>query len=472
MYSSAETGQVPWLSSLSGEDAFSAVDHSSDIEYFLEEMEKSREYKEIKRAVRVQEYLMHISSLPGESNTQIPTQPVQPVAHTTSDPLVLYDQHGITRKFRLNGVDALRTIPPFDLLTTVVYEEEAALTPFEVPQHLPVDCPELDFSCATSQSSELEEAHTEAREVDERSTQSLSVQSSSRHSSPSEDERSSTRSDATPTCARSREPSPLVVANAERSRSSSDDQSSTRHTSPLRASLSIDWPANEWSIPNVVYDLPKSWFDNPFETPQLRAKSPSPLPNLTPSPPPAKVHSTLGKRPSDELEQVSPKRARRSYAVATENVAGPSRLISKSSSSDTSEYTESEYGSPPPRRVSRSQPKSKPRRHTPASSSKKFYCIFKDCTQAPFNAPKDRNRHLDTHFPPRFRCPVCERLFPRDDALKRHSANATQDPRCRGMYQQGVDYATHEPYWKTCSMSLFVRPPDSDPLIYLWKRYE
>ena len=150
--------------------------------------------------------------------------------------------------------------------------------------------------------------------------------------------------------------------------------------------------------------------------------------------------------------------------------AGPSTMPYQTPS--PSYNGDSDYFSPPP--VSRRKA-TKPRRKTRAHcapkaakvslSGKRFKCMVKSCPQHAFSAPKDRNRHMDIHFPARFRCGGCQKMFPRHDALKRHTQNAKPSTKkCHSCYKVGGDYAVCEPYWKTCDMGLLVCPPRWDPL--------
>lgn len=172
------------------------------------------------------------------------------------------------------------------------------------------------------------------------------------------------------------------------------------------------------------------------------------------------------------------KRVRHSRTIGRTNEAGPSNAV-YSPPSPCSDDTGSEYESPPPRprapRPRSSKSKSRrPRTRRNASNGKWYHCLVKSCKKQSrsFNTPKDRNRHLDTHFGPRFECPSCKKLFPRDDALKRHCGAQTKSEKCRGAHVEHVRYAVRPPDWLTCSLDLLVRPPDSDPLIRLWRRRE
>ena len=187
----------------------------------------------------------------------------------------------------------------------------------------------------------------------------------------------------------------------------------------MRLPISIELLPTERSSSQVTDESAAVVSFIPTAHSRLKTKSPSPLPSLTPSPPPVDLigRTSLKRSIQGSTRQVgftfSPsaqptlrrfrqraaqKRARRSPPSDDEYFAGPS---GSSSGSDD------EYQPAAAPRLARSSPMASTSRSPAASGSKQYYCIVKGCRSDPFSAPKDRNRHMDTHFGPRFRCPGC-----------------------------------------------------------------
>ncbi|KAI0346015.1 hypothetical protein BDW22DRAFT_1482166 [Trametopsis cervina] len=464
--SQEEDGQAPpMLNMTEDEDVVTGFPSFSEAEDLLSQIEQNTRDRKLKKEFTLSEFMRHLTSLPNASDITGPSLPGAP----RDPPLVLYDQHGITRRMRLNGVEVLRTIPPFGILTEG-YE--------------PVECPipgsgaeasasnESAMECLEAGSTDENSQNTDDESDDEQdSWRSTTPTAPARHNTPIEIDDDSTDDSSDADTVRLETPPREVSMDTEEVHSviSSEKSAHDNQPSPLRATLSIEWPANESSMSDVIYAVSSSWPLDvvPVPPPMEKQRTPSPLPSLTPSPPPVVTIETPGKREATEGLQGQSKRVRRSCAVAAEGVAGPSRIVLSPVSPENSD-AESEYESPSPRRAPRSRA---PRSPSKPSNARQFWCLVKGCERSQsFSAPKDRNRHMDTHFQPRFECPTCNHIFPRDDALKRHCKNASSGNPCSGAYVNGADYSTHAPYWKTCSLDLLERPPDSDPLILLWNR--
>lgn len=157
------------------------------------------------------------------------------------------------------------------------------------------------------------------------------------------------------------------------------------------------------------------------------------------------------------VQRAVQKRVRLSPSSDEEYLAGPS---------GSSSCSDDEYRPLTTPRGLRPSPLVASMSSSPAGGLKQYFCIVKDCHSDPFSAPKDRNRHMDTHFDPRFRCPGCSRMFPRDDALRRHCRKTSSS--CYGRVKKGQSYETHTPYWRSCSLDMLVRPHENDPLVVLF----
>lgn len=257
--------------------------------------------------------LLQITSIPNASEVQLPLEPAPKVG---SEPLLRYDQYGITRRFRLNGVDTLRTIPPFDLLTddNIIDEElsedetpEPQTPPSMVALGLTQDFQAFEACSTSSQCSAAEEMDLGGEgSSDEDSQSSASSTSWERQSSPSAYNPSDDGSDAETVHQKSREHSPAADIHSKWMELAPELLYPYEPTPP-RATLPIQWPHDERSMHDVVFDLQGYWPPELPNVPPPQAKSPSPLPSLTPSPPP--IHTkTLGKRPSPETYEVSLRR--------------------------------------------------------------------------------------------------------------------------------------------------------------------
>ncbi|KAI0771359.1 hypothetical protein BC629DRAFT_1595604 [Irpex lacteus] len=421
-----EAGQAPWLSSVNGADTFPAAELSLDIDYVLGQMEKSTRDRKLKKEWTLSEYIMHITSIPNASEVQLPLEP------------------------------APKDDPPFDLLTddNIIDEE---LSEDETPE--PQTPPSMVALGLTQDFQAFEACSTSSRDS-AAGEMDLGGEGSSDSDDGSAASSTSWERQSSPSAY-----NPLTTGQTRRLKwmELAPELLYPYEPTPPRATLPIQWPHDERSMHDVVFDLQGYWPPELPNAPLPQAKSPSPLPSLTPSPPP--IHTkTLGKRPSPETYESPSKRSRRSYSFNYDNEAGPSRIPydPPSPSSDSG----SDYYSPPPsiRRRGR-RPPARSMKKSPSkssASSRRFKCLFRTCRQSAFSAPKDRNRHMDTHFECRFRCHPCDKPFPREDALKRHA----KKPGCKAAYdalkESGV--AVCDSYWRTCDLDLLVCPPASDPL--------
>lgn len=226
---------------------------------------------------------------------------------------VLYDTQGVTRTFLVKGVEALRTIPPFYYANEPNSGESrvvGAVEALPAIEEVSEAAEEADGGLGWSEEDEpqflgpvtiadMSDAYSESSSTSS-SSYSPSSASSSLYLSDVEmsDDSDADEPDAgTPPCAVSPPPRD-ASANETQSRSTTGKVVSSRHPSPVRASLSIEWPPNEGSTNNVVYETPKSRSPSPVIPPRPKTKSPSPLPSLTPSPPPTMMIVTPRKRPS------------------------------------------------------------------------------------------------------------------------------------------------------------------------------
>jgi hypothetical protein len=243
-----------------------------------------------------------ITSIPNAS--EMPNHAL-PLSKTNgSPPLFLYDTHGVTRRARLNGVEALRVIPPFAYITEndVITEEDEdfelaeAMEPLETTIAGGSDFESSSASSPSEAASQPEdnEMHADSdsnADQDERYAYSSSGRSSTRESSLSTGEQSYYNSEAQ--IADTRTPYPPVEMSNISEYQGFDVYSATSSlwSAPLRASLSIGWPHNERSVPVVVYDTLTSFNPHTHEASEYK-KSPSPLSSLTPSPPPTYQYMT------------------------------------------------------------------------------------------------------------------------------------------------------------------------------------
>lgn len=225
---------------------------------------------------------------------------------------VLYDTHGVTRTFLVNGVEALRTIPPFYYVNDQNNREPQAEVPVEaLPTiaEVPEAAEQLDYETSWSEEEEpeyvgsvlvaLSDAFSDSSS-DSSSSYSASSRSSSLCLSDIEMSDDGDADEPQPrTSSRVASPGPSEPsANRVPSLAPAEESLPTPHSTPVRATLSIRWSPNERPASNVVYKTPVSRSPSPVIPPRPKTKSPSSLPSLTPSPPPAARKTTHRKRAS------------------------------------------------------------------------------------------------------------------------------------------------------------------------------
>ncbi|KAI0087849.1 hypothetical protein BDY19DRAFT_907278 [Irpex rosettiformis] len=473
MYLPEEIGQEPWLSSR--EDTFPENELDRIFNQTLKDMPESTQNRTLEKAWTLSEYYQHILSIPDASEIKYPL--AEQYTETCS-PKILYDKYGITRKFCFKGKEALRTILPFNALNSADSEgdqsegdsPEPQTPPSMVAMGLSQESEAFEVNSSSAEEWDLDSEVEREREVEfyegpDTGSQSPCSGSESHQSSSSSStyEPSDDCSDTRSLHASSREPSPSVEIQ-DRWLEVASKLVSPNEPLPSRPSLQIQWPHDDQSMHGVVFDLQEYWPLEAEELTPLQGKPPSPLPSLTPSPPP-KRKATLGKRAKPEVEETPHKRTRRARTVAYDNEAGPSTAPYNSPSPPSDGGSEYASPPPPPSRRKASKTRSRNKSATKASTiSRRHKCIIKGCTQHGFTIPKDRNRHMDIHFDPRFRCIGCSKMFPRDDALKRHAEKSSPSKKCNQLYVSGENYAICPPYWLRCDLDLLECPPKFDPL--------
>ncbi len=115
----------------------------------------------------------------------------------------------------------------------------------------------------------------------------------------------------------------------------------------------------------------------------------------------------------------------------------------------------------------RSPQASKPRtRSHPSYYGHPQPCLFKGCDHTSWTS-KERHKHMDTHFPKRFKCNVCDQWFSRGSSLKRHSdqPSAKSATGCRGSW--GRQEHTELPaFWSQPENINQLRRPEPSDLLY------
>ena len=195
---------------------------------------------------------------------------------------------------------ALRTIPPFNILTEDIpyeYESEAETPAPPTPPFFVVsDLPQYPQAFETSSSgSHCWDSEVEPNKISNRSSRSTSPSSSTRGSSVSSYKSFNHGSDSDTAHTSSRGSSPITGKWFETTLNLATLDPMFSHPT-----LPIQWPYGDQLATDVVYDLQGYWFPMPIDHALPRAKSPSLLPFLTPSPP----SSVLGNRASPEVEEV------------------------------------------------------------------------------------------------------------------------------------------------------------------------
>ncbi len=84
-------------------------------------------------------------------------------------------------------------------------------------------------------------------------------------------------------------------------------------------------------------------------------------------------------------------------------------------------------------------------------------CIIDVCIHVSLT-PKEREKHMDTHFPKRWQCGSCKKFYATSYTLKRHSDSIKIPEGCKGAYEAN-NFTKSPPYWKMPEYADRVRMP-------------
>ncbi|KAH8100762.1 hypothetical protein BXZ70DRAFT_126310 [Cristinia sonorae] len=109
--------------------------------------------------------------------------------------------------------------------------------------------------------------------------------------------------------------------------------------------------------------------------------------------------------------------------------------------------------------------------HPSSQTPTQLHCLFHSCSAPSFSNVRDRNRHMETHFPDREhpRCAACNKQMSRPDSVKRHQ-NSVAGRACRIALAGKPGATVPEKPWcvgDEWRKELSV-PPTWDPLYTVW----
>ena len=91
-------------------------------------------------------------------------------------------------------------------------------------------------------------------------------------------------------------------------------------------------------------------------------------------------------------------------------------------------------------------------------------CLIDQCKHTSW-MPKEREKHMDTHFHKRWQCGNCKKWYSTSYTLKRHSDSTHVPDACKGAYEAGK-YASVPPYWTMPEYLHRVRRPEPSDYLY------
>ena len=91
-------------------------------------------------------------------------------------------------------------------------------------------------------------------------------------------------------------------------------------------------------------------------------------------------------------------------------------------------------------------------------------CLIDQCSHTSW-MPKEREKHMDTHFHKRWQCGSCKKWYSTSYTLKRHSDSTHVPDACKGGYEAG-NYASVPPYWTMPEYIHRVRMPEPTDYLY------
>lgn len=100
-----------------------------------------------------------------------------------------------------------------------------------------------------------------------------------------------------------------------------------------------------------------------------------------------------------------------------------------------------------------------------ANATLQYKCLYAKCLAKSSWNFKDRNRHMDSHFPDRFKCILCQRPLSRLDGCVRHIRRNHLRGQQNKKAKAFVEESPTIPYWRHDeNRHLLVAPPEWDPL--------
>ncbi|KAJ3556442.1 hypothetical protein NM688_g2029 [Phlebia brevispora] len=91
-------------------------------------------------------------------------------------------------------------------------------------------------------------------------------------------------------------------------------------------------------------------------------------------------------------------------------------------------------------------------------------CLIDACMHTSW-MPKEREKHMDTHFHKRWQCGNCKKWYSTSYTLKRHSDSTHVPEACKGAYEAGK-FTSVQPYWTMPEFIHRVRMPEETDYLY------
>lgn len=109
-------------------------------------------------------------------------------------------------------------------------------------------------------------------------------------------------------------------------------------------------------------------------------------------------------------------------------------------------------------------PRPKYRSYRDQHSTVPMPCLIDQCRHTSW-MPKEREKHMDTHFHKRWQCGNCKKWYSTSYTLKRHSDSTHVPDACKGGYEAGR-YTSVSPYWTMPEYMNRVRMPEPSDYLY------